>query len=167
MGATGVGARLGQFGRLAVPVAVVLAAVVKLPVAYRRYTMPEELAFLIDHLGDVAEGCTIVTWYPPIDRGLAVGFELSRIAGHDHRWIRLDLGDPVPTEGCVVWYRPANCGATTDDTRPGDTARCADFEASHALRPIAEAGLPARGWQYERYTEDPVRVGLYEVLGPR
>jgi hypothetical protein len=168
MGATGVGRRLGAWSRagaLAVPAGVVVGALVQLPWVWAHYTMHDELAFVMRQIPRIPPGCTVVTWYPPLDQGLTVSWELSDIARRHHRWVFLDRGEQPPETGCVRWYRPGNCAATTGGAPPDATAPCRTFEATHALRPIAEAHLPVRSWQYEVYTEDPVRVGIYEVLG--
>jgi hypothetical protein len=143
----------------------------RLPLAWAPRTLHAEYAFLRAHLADVPDGCVIVTYRYPGDAGLAPQPQLSAMLGRSHRW--QFLGDPLPSSGCVVWYRPANCvtwthaeaaRAARGEAVPDDA--CAAFEASHVLTPLATAHLPAGRWVFENPRVVPVPVGLYRVSVP-
>jgi hypothetical protein len=166
-GAVALGGHLGLPGRggRLVPVVVLAASAWSCRTLATTNTVHAELAFLRAGLPRVPDGCTVVTWVPPDDRGLTIpGGLLSADAGRRHDWVYLRTGDEAPTGSCVIWYRAADCATRPPAGAPEDV--CARFEARHALRPLAVAELPAVPWSFERYTEDPVRVGFYEVTGP-
>ena len=82
------------------------------------------------------------------------------LASVPQRLVWKGLADPLPASGCVVYYRSGLCTASWEGT-PLD--RCAEFERTHTLVPIAEAEIVARGWLWERFSTPTIRVGYFRV----
>ncbi len=70
---------------------------------------------------------------------------------------------PDRVEAGALYWRSGECSLATVSLG----LACEAFEASHQLEPIQEAWVPAGRWIYDAHRLDPVRVGLYRVLGPR
>lgn len=139
-----------------------------LPDAYAHFTLADEYTFFRAALLTVPDDCHLLTI---VDRGVDHGLmvhELPASLGRSHAIHGLDtelasLGDLRP--GCVVYYRSALCSAV--HAGEGDHDFCAAFEARTRLTPLVEGRLGSRGWLWETYREDPVRVGFYRVEGVR
>jgi hypothetical protein len=123
-----------------------------------------EDAFVLAHRGDVPEDCTVVMVRPRTDGGLVPYRTAPQVRPGDPRWA---WTGETPPSGCTVWYRAATCALAAYGGAEVDAAamraECADFESRHALTPIAEAALTGGPWMFDRYVEDPVRVGFYRV----
>jgi hypothetical protein len=147
-----------------------VAAVAELPRASTVSVMKTEYDFFVAHLDEIPEPCTILTWRSQGDTTLFVPLHLSRLEGRAHTW--LDIArDPVPPTGCVLYYRSSGCAQHYREGAAGDVhPACAAFESAWALRPIAEAALPAdpygpMGFANQRPGRS-IPVGFFEVVGP-
>jgi hypothetical protein len=147
-----------------------LAALAELPRASTVSVMKTEYDFFVAHLDEIPEPCAILTWRSQGDTALFVPLHLSQLGGRAHTW--LDIArDPVPSAGCVRYYRSSGCAQHYRKGAAGDVhPACAAFEAAWALRPIAEADLAADPYGPMGFANQrpglPIPVGFFEVVGP-
>jgi hypothetical protein len=108
----------------------------------------------------------VVTVASEQDGPLYVPDYLARLRPDLHV-VRLGVDAPPPEGGCRVWYHAGACSLV--EFRPqGEPlpARCATFESSHTLQPLATTELDGHTWIGETYAGPRVPVGWYTV-GPR
>ena len=160
--------------RAAVTLATVAAALAPLPLNYVPRTYAEEHRWAREALTQVPDGCVLLFRVPPGDWSLNLQYGISSQIGRDHTWVAVNDGLPEPAE-CEFWYRSANCSVVGDYDgrgvyaglpRPG-LDHCRDDEAALILEPVREGLLPAAPYAYDDFAEEPVRVGVYRVLGRR
>lgn len=166
----------GRLPWAAALVALALAAAVALPhrgFLSKMWTYALEYEFTQEHLAAIPDGCLLIG--PASDweiRGLRVTELLSRLAGREHRWLRVDspevLAGRVPA--CTVYYHATACYAFEGILRPNappwvgrERDVCARMNELYDLEPIATTSFPSVGYACERHSVEPVPAGFYRA----
>ncbi len=166
--------RAWRWGRVTLVLSVVaLAALPNTSFLTRNWTHALELRFLQQHLGRVADGCTVVAIrQPDAHVGLNLYSGLSVEVGRTHRWLEprafLDSRARVPS--CTVFIESASCHASharPPSAQDGTFPACMAIKARYALEPLARTTVPALPYIGEVFTSDPVPLGIYKVLGKK
>ncbi|MDX2170648.1 MAG: glycosyltransferase family 39 protein [Deltaproteobacteria bacterium] len=143
---------------------IALAAAPRLDLLWHLWTPQREFAFFRAGLRQLDADCTVVALTDTRDAGF-VPFDYL-VPGR-----LLDLTPFLADghDGCVVYYRGANCYSGALDLAPPEREihpACREMERRFQLEPIVEAQLPADPYRDERYVRDPLPVGFYRLHPP-
>lgn len=150
--------------RLAASIGAALMAGLTMTWAVQPRAINGEYEFLLEHLGAVPDGCTIVQFPESYDTSLKSFKHVSNTAGRVHHWT-----DQWPLEEdarCVAVFESANCSLEPDrpEERPKWQTYCEELTQRGPT--IARGEAPARSSEGLRFTRDPVPLGLYWVRQP-
>jgi hypothetical protein len=152
------GAPFGAAAAAAFAVLIPVAgALPRVDFLFRMWTPQLEFERFREGVRALGTHCTVVTLLDGMDAGFMPFTDPGRADLVDVERFHADGRD-----GCVVYYRAANCFAPA----VGRPDVCRAFEDRFSLTPISETMLPAIPYQGERYTRDPIPVGFFRITPP-
>jgi hypothetical protein len=146
----------------------IAAALPRADVLVRRWTPQSEFERFRAGIRALSDRPTIITLFDVRDGGFVPAADPRDPDAYDLVDLERFAAAPAAAVGSF-YYRAANC--VSPDAADPSLGRfhledgCDAFESRYALSPVWEASLPALPYRGERYTRDPVPIGLYRVVG--